>query len=821
MGELLVYEKIKKLKIKAQSIFLQNSEEQSGSELKISCVDQTDHLDDVIERLEREVKNGRQNALEILFKLYQLKTDDPETFAKARNYPLDVSTEIGAFWTVPTSLSKEFAKSMVYLKNARDAAAEGQETRRVYCPIFPGTDFASRRARLFSTCHRNRSVRSPIQMLEDASELLCSRSSPYQNLELGEVVATFLLRLYRLFPDINRKGGAVPFYELGQGYYGEKFRNRDFDKAIFWLNEARDIYPDMLAIQNILVAHSQLNENYLAPGHLDFNQDLLKQHKDMDRNFPHGAWWNKKDFAAMLMSGYFQDDETENRKRAIDIYWNIYDNRHANDEQDASPIFHGMGILAMRVFLGLDVEQSSQKAREILANLPKNSGGTPVCSGCAQYFADCLNLIETTDQDDEVKRKVDSITGIVRNLYYKRMTFEDAALVLSSNPDYSTQLASDIFRIARYVARNEGWILSKEWSDLSLVVETGLLGLKPEQVRKSALSVGPRYNQVSSNGLPIIGAWEVATNSTKEVEFQLITDGSFVPQPGVVRFDGLSAELGGAIKFRFQTSNEKPALILQEDIDVLMVLTFGRVGNDKEFIWPSLSLEQMDVHHKDFGKRITTKTELLCEKDFEPHWLGYTNIGKTFFYTDYLIGAVAWNSKEFEVLDDDQSNYPGFSAFARSLLYDFRMTGGSIPDDFETTRVMLRPGESIFLPSSTSIDPETNNKTINILCNNIPMRVDGSYWKGDDSSILLNNVDFSQGRLTQKITDHYNDIAMMMPVFERARQLVGIQYTLFKLRSLGYRPPAEVQKELSDRLGFFEALPRLPIADRIMYSPPF
>ncbi len=81
-----MYEKLKKLKIKAQSIFFQNSEAQSESELKISCVDQTDHLDDTIERLEREVKNGHQNALTILFKLYQLKTDDPETFTKARNY---------------------------------------------------------------------------------------------------------------------------------------------------------------------------------------------------------------------------------------------------------------------------------------------------------------------------------------------------------------------------------------------------------------------------------------------------------------------------------------------------------------------------------------------------------------------------------------------------------------------------------------------------------------------------------------------------------------------------------------------------------------
>lgn len=788
------------------------------AETEISCQDQTNNLEDTINRLEYAVQNGNKGALSMLFKLYQLKTDDPKTFERAKKHKLDLSTEEGVFWSADTSLVKQISQSMSYLKAARskEEIEEGQEIKRVYCPIFGSNGFESRRTRIFSTCHK--AVLSPTKMLEEAAQMLCSRSSPYQNLTLGVPIATALLRMYVLLSNKNRTEGAYSFYEIGQGYYGEKFENRDLSKALFWLNEAKGYhYYETLPQQNIIAAIADLDERYLSPEYHEFNMDFLEQLRDMDRKRPDEAWWAKRTLVEFIMSGYSKGEHND-RSQAMNIYKRMYEHRQNEEE---IPIFHGLGILAIRTFLGIDTDISHPEAEKILQNLPTHDQNKPVCYACEKQFSECSELIEKCKNDPETRKTVDVITGLIRNVYYNKISFEDAEQFLSSNIVYDVQIACDAFKLVRYIAAQESWITSKEWRSLSLVAETKLLGLTPDHVKKSALSVGPRYNPVSKNGLPVLGQWESASRDPAEVERQFITEGAFVPESGIIRFEGLSAEQNGSIRFKVKVSSEKPALILQEDIDVLMVLAFGREGGNNEAIWPSLGLEPMDKLHKDFGEKFDTKTGLLKEKVFEPHWLGYTNLGKTLFYTDYLIGALTWESKEFQIADDKQSIYPGFDVFAASLLYDFRMTGGPKPDAFEASRIMLRPEASIFIPQSITEDPRTKSKTIHITCDSIPMRVDGSYWKGDDRSIALNDTDFQQGRLTQKITGHYNDIAMMMPVFERARQLVGMQYALFKLRELGYKPSMLDQQSLSERLKHYESLPVLPLNQRIMTYVPF
>ena len=78
-----------------------------------------------------------------------------------------------------------------------------------------------------------------------------------------------------------------------------------------------------------------------------------------------------------------------------------------------------------------------------------------------------------------------------------------------------------------------------------------------------------------------------------------------------------------------------------------------------------------------------------------------------------------------------------------------------------------------------------------------------------------------QGRLTQRLTDHYNDIALMMPVFERARQLAGLTYGLMKLRNEGFKLGKKFQDEVSETLTRFRNLPPLGREELVMKQQPF
>ncbi len=91
----------------------------------------------------------------------------------------------------------------------------------------------------------------------------------------------------------------------------------------------------------------------------------------------------------------------------------------------------------------------------------------------------------------------------------------------------------------------------------------------------------------------------------------------------------------------------------------------------------------------------------------------------------------------------------------------------------------------------------------------------------EDRNISRNDTRFGQGRLTQRLTEHYNDIALMMPVFERARQMMGLLYSVMKLREGGYQPHPDVQAAYSGTLRKFEKMPPQSRNRLIMKSPPF
>jgi|GEM_PF-6579172 len=482
----------------------------------------------------------------------------------------------------------------------------------------------------------------------------------------------------------------------------------------------------------------------------------------------------------------------QNDARTIEAYKNV---------MALDPDLRGIGAIALqclatRTFLGLGTPADFERVQALSAQY---NGDTSYCAGMRYNTLTHLdrlnNLIEIAKKEGE--KCTTCMADYFKNIYEGKFLFEDTLDILGNMEEPVADLAEGMAWAYTQLAGYEKWATKPAWDEILKTIRANKIKMPMVAVNRSTIRFGPVYNQMDAQGLPVLGALLDAASTIEERLEAEANFGAFTPTPGARIFLGLQADAMGDIAFKFAHSDEKPGLILQQDVDVVMALAFG----DEQPIWPQFSLE-------DAKDEIDDPYDIFSIKQWNPAWLAHTYLGHTLYTTDILAAALAWDSKKLAVASEtDRLSKQGIN-IANSLLDDLTLSGGSCAGH-STGRVMLRPEN---VPITVYLHQTFLLRDIwEVHAGQAKMMLDGAFIgnthgsTAEDREIALNDPRYSHGRAAATFTRHFNDIAALVPVFERARQLMGMVYATAQLRNTpGFTPHPALLESSRAKLEHFK-----------------
>lgn len=356
----------------------------------------------------------------------------------------------------------------------------------------------------------------------------------------------------------------------------------------------------------------------------------------------------------------------------------------------------------------------------------------------------------------------------------------------------------------------------EKWGHLALQAQAVSLNQTLQSLQLSALRMGPSYNEIDSKtGLPILGHFLKAAKSSQNAETEFKTKGYFTPPEGIVHLNGIKAYSDGTFSLDVISTPQGsgiPAHILPEDIDVALSLIFG-LRTDLKQVY--LSLEGKDSNRIENNPLQGDIIGSFKYKLWSPEWLGHTHLGRTLYITDALTGALAWSIGAFDIVAEQNTAAPNMHAYAKAFITDLVRTGGRNPEA-TSLRVMLRPANQIAMAMSR----HANYTQIDI--KDFRLFIEGNYYLDNkDGMIALDDPFFEHGRITQKLTNRFNDVAALLPVFERARQLGMLLYSLKKMRDIGWAPNLRLKTQIDRATKHYTSLPKLPVSELLQTRMPF
>jgi|GEM_PF-5974135 len=468
--------------------------------------------------------------------------------------------------------------------------------------------------------------------------------------------------------------------------------------------------------------------------------------------------------------------------------------------------------LALMHFLGIDAERSDQKAQEYLNKIPVQSNHIYVRHVLSKMKHKLQYIIEESEENPEY---YNGMIDFIANIYHSHGGTAVFAERLSRGEIESKAPLTHILWATSTLASLQKKD-ANQWRDLLAKAEAIRLGLILKQMKHSALITGPMYNNISPDtGLPILGHIKPSAKDERTAREQFNRAGMFVPAPGIVHLRGIKAFSNGTFQLDVVstegTPSAKPAMILDEDIEVALVLMFGERLHIGE-IFLSLENPRNENVIESYDQEIDLIYGSFSYKLWHPKWLGHTHMGRTLCTTDNLIGAICGTPEEFETAKIcDSKQLPHLIS---DLIEDIRLTGGR-DGDGESARVMIRPEEQVIIRT----DKRRNQTDIKII--DFRMKVDGAYILGKNRSIVQNDTDYRQGRVCKKLGERFMDIATLMPVFERGRQLAAMLYAFNELRHSGWQPSKELQTSIDTAHKHYKSLPNLPLSELMMKPVPF
>jgi hypothetical protein len=267
---------------------------------------------------------------------------------------------------------------------------------------------------------------------------------------------------------------------------------------------------------------------------------------------------------------------------------------------------------------------------------------------------------------------------------------------------------------------------------------------------------GPFYNKFDDEGHIILGSIPMPSDNNVE------RVGTFVPPIGGLILECIYSEPNGEISMRANISERLPGLLSLQDVIVNNVLTFLYPLNT----WPS---------HKVNSDGII---------DWKPEWLGYTEFGKTVsschkIATDFIFSPdlFIFPSRDGFLLKD---TYEQSSEFYRKLC-SLSAEAGLNKDDFQ---IQLKCTHFNCTPQTLVHKDNDEDRLYEIAI--------------DDVGYGIDVFSKEKQRLVQPITaylsNNTNTIALLMPIFERLKQLYALMYAMKEMQKLGYVMPEQIKE---------------------------
>lgn len=388
-----------------------------------------------------------------------------------------------------------------------------------------------------------------------------------------------------------------------------------------------------------------------------------------------------------------------------------------------------------------------------------------------------------------------SNADIVAKLYRQELIFADVANDIRNNKIKASSALFNQVWTAHQLSNFEHDGKEYEWARIRQEIEIKKLKTDYHAVYQSTFLAGPQYNEFSNKNylIPLNnGAISDATGL-----------GSF--------FRGLKATTDGAIEFQFESAAGVPKFIFQEDLDVALILTFHKSGPYR----PSLSVEPMEEAYSGF-------LWYLRQKVWKPSWLGKTLFGETMYAADFWAAQLMWRPEEFPADAQSIPNKEALTDFQK-LAHEITHAGGHNPGHSYRLMVKLNAVRG-------SWHKEENSGAYVCLASDIEMGMDGSHTVHvrnpqtnliEEKDSYLNDPRFFMGKKALLFTKNYNDIARFFPVFERARQLMGLICSLRELRdSFHFEPSAQLTKRMNEQYDRLTKGPELPLNRRLVIPRP-
>lgn len=434
---------------------------------------------------------------------------------------------------------------------------------------------------------------------------------------------------------------------------------------------------------------------------------------------------------------------------------------------DAEHRFSGAQALIARVarhFLGIGPDADTRTSH-ILSLMSSYSGENSYCAGMRNQTQRLFNYVSLALKEfDGAPEYGASVRNFLKSVDSGQTSLDKAVEIIRQRNKINDGIAYSIW-VMSILAAHEGRDTHTAWRRLCAEAMVRRNGLDWGDVERSTMEWGPNYNILDEAGLPVLGAFGEPARDVENELHQKVTRGFYTPQSGIARV--LEVRATERLGVHFDHSNSRPALLTDEDIDVVSALMFGA----SEPIWPSFSLEEA-------GTEIDEPFQLLKIKVWNEPWLGSTDFGRTLYVTDALTGALGWHSQNFAV----DSGVSQRSGVARQLLVDLQTSGGQCAGHCGG-RVMLRPEH---VPVTVARRFLVAGWTASV--GKATIWVDGAfiekktYDTEGDRSVALNDTRYRYGRTASLLSKHYDAIADMIPVFERYRQMMGLLYGTYGLR---------------------------------------
>jgi hypothetical protein len=292
-------------------------------------------------------------------------------------------------------------------------------------------------------------------------------------------------------------------------------------------------------------------------------------------------------------------------------------------------------------------------------------------------------------------------------------------------------------------------------------------------MKNTTFDFGPIYSEQSQNGLPILGnvspPSEMRTHNDYGQRDQLLSH--FVPEYGMHLLTQVYNNEDGEILFNGSDIANIPARLMNEDMIVANILMLLDDGKEN---WPLFRMFQPDGGE-----------DLSLEKIWNPSWLAYTELGRTIYYCYQLVDALVFAPEVFQMTSKDTFVDPQY--YDNSVV--FMETMKRLRDDCglskEKHNVHISPVEFVCDPQVFAHKQNPNRKMMEINITGFDFVIEVRDSKKSDT--LVEPV-------STYLSNYRHAIPMLMPVFERLRQIYTLLYAVSEIKKLGYIMPDTIKE---------------------------